>query len=59
MKKLNMEEKILNDLVICIAKINTPGVMVNRHRKWTRRQEFKSWTRLIAFLIALIPLRKV
>ena len=23
-----------------------------RRRKWTRRQEFKSWTRLIAFHIA-------
>ena len=30
-----------------------------RRRKWTRRLEFKSWTRLIAFHIALIPLRKV
>ena len=28
-------------------------------RKWTRRHEFKSLTRLIAFHIALIPLRKV
>ena len=28
-----------------------------RRRKWTRRHEFKSWTRLIAFHIALIPLR--
>ena len=27
--------------------------------KWTRRHEFKSWTRLIAFHIALIPLGKV
>ena len=27
--------------------------------KWTRRLEFKSWTRLIAFNIALIPLGKV
>ena len=27
--------------------------------KWTRRYEFKSWTRLIAFHIALIPLGKV
>ena len=27
-----------------------------RRRKWTRRHEFKSWTRLIAFHIALIPL---
>ena len=30
-----------------------------RPRKWTRRHEFKSWTRLIAFHIALIPLGKV
>ena len=43
------------------------GVMVNewrcpwcngyRRRKWIRRHEFKSWTRLIAFHIVLIPLR--
>ena len=25
-----------------------------RRRKWTRRHEFKSWTRLIAFHIALM-----
>ena len=30
-----------------------------RRRKWTRRLEFKSWTRLITFHIALIPLGKV
>ena len=30
-----------------------------RHRKWTQRHEFKSWTRLIAFPISLIPLGKV
>ena len=29
------------------------------YRKWTRRHEFKSWTRLIVFHIALIPLGKV
>ena len=28
-------------------------------RKWTRRHEFKSWTRLITFHIALIPVGKV
>ena len=27
--------------------------------KWTRRHEFKSWPRIIAFHIALIPLGKV
>ena len=30
-----------------------------RRSKWTQRYEFKSWTRLIAFHIALIPLGKV
>ena len=30
-----------------------------RRRKWTQRHEFKSWPRLIAFLIALMPLGKV
>ena len=30
-----------------------------RSRKWTRRHEFNSWTILIAFHIALIPLGKV
>ena len=30
-----------------------------RHRIWTLRYEFNSWTRLIAFHIALIPLGKV
>ena len=30
-----------------------------RRRMWTRRYEFKSWTWLIAFHIALIPLGKV
>ena len=30
-----------------------------RRRKWVQRHEFKSWTRLIAFHIALIPLGKV
>ena len=30
-----------------------------RRRKWTRWHEFKSWTRLITFHIAIIPLGKV
>ena len=30
-----------------------------RLRKWTRQYEFESWTKLIAFHIALIPLGKV
>ena len=42
-------------------KINNSWYAINgyRRRKWTRRHEFKSWTRLIAFHIALIPLGKV
>ena len=36
-----------------------PWCIGYRHRKCTRRHEFKSWTRLIAFHIGLIPLRKV
>ena len=30
-----------------------------RRRKWARQHEFKSWTRLITFHRALIPLGKV
>ena len=30
-----------------------------RRKKWTPLHEFKSWTRLIAFYIALIPMRKL
>ena len=40
-------------------KMRCPWCNGYRHRKWTRRHEFKSWTRLIAFHIALIPLGKV
>ena len=38
---------------------NKQGCNGYRRRKWTRRHEFKSWTRRIAFHIALIPLGKV
>ena len=40
-------------------KRRCPWCNCYRRRKWTRRHEFKSWTRLIAFHIALIPLGKV
>ena len=30
----------------------------NRRRKWTRRHEYKSWAKLIAFHIALITFGK-
>ena len=36
-----------------------PWCIGYRRRIWTRRHEFKSWTWLIAFHIALIPLGKV
>ena len=36
-----------------------PWCNAYRRRKWTRRLELKSWTRLIAFHIALLPLGKV
>ena len=42
-----------------IMSMRCPWCSGYRHRKWKRRLEFKSWTRLIAFHIALIPLRKV
>ena len=38
---------------------SNPWCNCYRRRKWTRRQEFKSWTRMISFHIALIPLGKV
>ena len=44
----------LNNLIV-----RCPWCNGYRRRKWTRRHEFKSWTRLIAFHIALIPLGKV
>ncbi len=41
--------------VIKKEKKRCPWCNGYRRRKWTRRHEFKSWTRLIAFHIALIP----
>ena len=48
-------------MLIDKIKLTWRGLWCNgyHHRKWTRRNEFKSWTRLIAFHIALIPLGKV
>ena len=48
-----------DDIYIYICKKRCPWCNGYRRRKWTRRHEFKSWTRLIAFHIALIPLGKV
>ena len=45
--------------IFYLKKRSCPRCNGYRRRKWTRRHEFKSWTRLIAFHIALIPLGKV
>ena len=42
-----------------LSRYRNRGARGYRRRKWLRRREFKSWPRLIAFHIALIPLRKV
>ena len=47
------------ELFVFDKKTMCPWCNGYRHRKWTWRQEFKSWMRLIAFHIALIPLGKV
>ena len=47
---------ILNSILYSVGKSWGNGY---RRRKCTRRHEFKSWTRLIEFHIALIPLGKV
>ena len=46
-------------IYIYIYIYRCPWCSCYRLRKWTRRDEFKSWTWLIAFHIALIPLEKV
>ena len=51
---------ILQPLYITFSNMwRCPWCSHYRRRKWTRRHEFKSSTRLIAFHIALIPLGKV
>ena len=46
-------------LIIIIISWCCPWCNGYCRRKWTRRHEFNSWTRLIAFHIVLIPLGKV
>ena len=56
-------------LILHLLQTPTPFYLVDgrrcswcngyRHRIWTRRYEFNSWTRLIALHIALIPLGNV
>ena len=61
----NRHELTPTDIEFLISVINhnhingLPWCNGYRRRKWTRRHEFKSWTRLIAFHIALMPLGKV
>ena len=50
---------ILLLLLLSLSFWRCPWCNCYRRRKWTRRHEFKSWTKLIAFHIALIPLGKV
>ena len=48
------------DESLLIANLNRcPWCNGYRRWNWTRRHEFKSWTRLIAFHIALIHLGKI
>ena len=44
---------------LCIYYEHICKINGYHRRKWTRRHEFKPWTRLIEFHIALIPLGKV
>ena len=44
---------------VVLESIWCPWCNVYHRRKWTRQHEFKSWTRLIEFHRALIPLGKV
>ena len=50
----------IGDEVVCVS-MSVNGLWCNgyRSRKWTQRHEFKSWTRMISFHIALIPFGKV
>ena len=45
--------------LVILLKRRCPWCNGYRPRKWTQWHEFKSWTRLIAFYMALIPLGKV
>ena len=60
LRSAGMEEStILQVLFFLLTISRCPWCNGYRRRKWTRRNEFKSWTRLISFHIALIPLGKV
>ena len=57
--KVDTSVKKLTWSIIMIPIWRCPWCKVYRRRKWTPGYEFKSWTRLIAFHIELIPLGKV
>ena len=48
----------LTNICICLYVWRCPWCNGYRHRIWTRRYEFNSWTRLIAFHIAPLSLGK-
>ena len=50
---------LFNPYIEHLSVWRCPWCNCYRRRKWTRRHEFKSWTRLTAFHIALISLGKV
>ena len=55
-----LEGKYSDTYLSLVYKRNVKSKCNGYHRrKWTRRPEFKSWTKLIAFHIALMPLGKV
>ena len=67
-RELEVYAKKSQERLLKTANTNTDNIKTNRRcpwcngyrrRKWTRRHEFKSWTKLIAFHIALIPFGKV
>ena len=57
--QFNMKSALSINPSIYISLHVCPWCNGYRRRKCTKRHEFKSWTRLIAFHIALIPLGKV
>ena len=52
-----IETSKVQSAFITIAKAR--GAIVILLGKWTRRPDFKSWTKLLTFYIALIPIGKV
>ena len=58
-KIIRTKKIFLNIVIQFFLFCRCPWCNGYRRRKWTRRKEFKSWTRLIAFHIGLISLGKV